>query len=240
VKNIKKVLREKLNTLQRNEIINRCTKRLNLNSLKNFNEMNEAAINNTIDNIKALDVEFYINVQYRTHFEFLIKKKLHEIKFYELEFESFLKVSKTLEDNTFKLDVLISDLNYIVNSYELLLNNSIEEQYENFNILEFSFKEIKVIDLITKYDAIIQSLESINYDPALIKQLKLHQNIGLNINLDLSRVLYNKPELYLDHYKAYPEKFGSFEAYKMQKQVEIDYNYETMFENVKEIMSQLG
>jgi len=69
-----KVLREKLNTLQRNEIINRCTKRLNLNSLKNFNEMNEAAINNTIDNIKALDVEFYINVQYRTHFEFLIKK----------------------------------------------------------------------------------------------------------------------------------------------------------------------
>jgi len=29
-----KVLREKLNTLQRNEIINRCTKRLNLNSLK--------------------------------------------------------------------------------------------------------------------------------------------------------------------------------------------------------------
>jgi len=70
-----KVLREKLNTLQRNEIINRCTKRLNLNSLKNFNEMNEAAINNTIDNIKALDVEFYINVQYRTHFEFLIKKK---------------------------------------------------------------------------------------------------------------------------------------------------------------------
>jgi len=71
-----KVLREKLNTLQRNEIINRCTKRLNLNSLKNFNEMNEAAINNTIDNIKALDVEFYINVQYRTHFEFLIKKKI--------------------------------------------------------------------------------------------------------------------------------------------------------------------
>jgi len=89
-------------------------------------------------------------------------------------------------------------------------------------------------------------LERINYDPAIINVLKLHQNIGLNNDLnlvealDLSRVLYNRPELYLPYYEMNREKFGSFEASKMQKQVEIDYIYETIFENAKEIMSQLG
>jgi len=179
-----------------------------------------------------------------------IYKKTEDIVNIEAVMQTYKDIEENLRVKYNELYLIEENLTLIGYEYKDFM--SLNKKYEILNILQQQLQGVQVAEVAEalninwdiEFDFIIGALEHINYDSAIINVLKLHQNLGLNNDLnlvealDLSRVLYNRPELYLPYYEMNPEKF--FEAYKMQKQVEIDYNYETMFENVKEIMSQLG